>query len=55
MSGQPSAKVEAAARMVLRGHSRAEAAKRYGVALSSIRRALARVDVSPLPVGRPPK
>lgn len=37
------------------GCTPAAAAQRYGVAVSSVRRALARLGVEPQPVGRPVK
>ena len=37
------------------GCTPAAAAQRYGVAVSSVRRALARLGVAPQPVGRPVK
>jgi len=37
------------------GCTPAAAAARYGVAVSSVRRALARLGVAPQPVGRPAK
>jgi transposase len=37
------------------GCTPAAAAKRYGVAVSSVRRALVRIGVAPQPVGRPVK
>lgn len=37
------------------GCTPAAAAQRYGVNVSSVRRALARQGVEPRPVGRPPK
>jgi transposase len=36
------------------GCTPAEAAKRYGVAVTTVRRALARLGVAARPVGRPP-
>ena len=54
MTGRTCRAVELAVRLHLeRGHSIAEAARRHGVALSSVRRALARAGVPPKPVGRP--
>lgn len=55
MSGRPSAATEAALRMVARGATVTEAARRHKIALSTLRRALRRADVPPLSPGRPVK
>ena len=53
MTGRRSSAVEAALRLVRNGLSVSEAARRHGVALSSVRRALRADGVPPLAPGRP--
>ena len=54
MSGRQSQAVALAVRLVrVHGNTVASAASRHGVALTSVRRALAKLGVAPNPVGRP--
>jgi len=56
MAGKQSREVTLAVAYIKRtGCKPAEAAARYGVAVSSVRRALARLGMPPSPVGRPPQ
>ncbi len=55
MSGRPSTAVTLAVRMVQRGSTMADAARKHGVAASSIRRALYRAGEPKMPPGRPLK
>lgn len=52
MSGRQSQAVSLALRLVERGHTVTDAAKRHEIAVSSLRRALRRSGVPPLPRGR---
>lgn len=52
MSGRPSREVGLALALVERGHTVTEAAKRHGLAVSTVRRALRRAGVAPLKAGR---
>jgi transposase-like protein len=54
MSGRPSAPTEAALRMVARGGTISEAARKHRIALSTLRRAMRRAELPPRTAGRPP-
>jgi ketol-acid reductoisomerase len=56
MSGRPTREAGLAVAYALRtGCAPAEAARKYGLAASTVRLALARAGVPPRPVGRPKK
>lgn len=52
MSARQSKEVGLALALVERGHSVSDAARKHGLAVSTVRRALRRKGVGPLPAGR---